>query len=202
MHTMELFCKVADAVSRINRDADIEDLNWYPEAHEFARHLSNSYGCTLAQASGVIAAFSTNNAWGPNQKLAESYLAGDGRGMPSVLKKCDAIMATTDADEIAAILFGGTGWKIRSFFWNIYKPRATRNVTIDRWMCRADMLTTTDDDGNEITYTQGQLKGKYGHSTTLYERYQDAVNMVADAMGTTGDTIQELMWVDVRGSAH
>lgn len=157
---------------------------WYADAHDFAWKISNTYGITLEQAAGLMAATSIRTRWDAN--LRDALLAAAGLltvGLRIRIDKAAAIMALPEDDAgQEAVLNILRGPKIKAFMQNILDPQG-RVATIDVWMCRAFGVPHKD------------AKGK------TYDQMQEAVRIVADSLEVPVPTLQAIVWVLVRGKA-
>lgn len=121
-------------ITRVFRTATAEQraagFDWYADAHDTAKEFAATYGVTLEQAAGVIAALSPLNSWGANVKLARRMIASGGTmttGYLTVgLTKARAILAGADPAELL------TSDKVAAFYHGIVTRGATDRVTIDR----------------------------------------------------------------------
>lgn len=109
--------------------ADIEDgVEWYDRAGRLGQRLAETYGCTIEQSVGVIAALSPNNKWARNCQDAESCikawsLGGDVMKVvcctyPVMQDKAKRILGlkAPSREDVAAIL---NGRKISAFALSI-----------------------------------------------------------------------------------
>lgn len=108
-------------------------LRWYDDANAFAdRELQCQY-VNMAQAVGVLAAYSPMKTWEQNKLLAIRACRFGYRGghIKNLSNKVDAILKLDNpsVDEVVEIL---NGQKIVNFFMNIYYPNKDIAVTIDR----------------------------------------------------------------------
>jgi len=112
--------QLATAAERVDGDC------WYPIARNIAETLADSYGVSLAQAIGVIAALSPRNKWSRNvvdsENLLSAYRAG-GADQAMLTKTCTfgankakavKIIQAVDAD-LDAVLAILNGPKLREF---------------------------------------------------------------------------------------
>lgn len=183
---------VARLVGILNSNVDPElariawdyGRKWYQDAHDYAWKLSNTYGITLEQAAGLIAATSIRTRWDAN--LRDAMLAGAGlltTGLKLRYQKTRAIMALPESDAgLDAVLAILKGPKVSAFARNIIDPNGDE-ATIDVWMCRA------------FDVPHSAAKG------ALYDQMQDAVRIVARQCDVPVPTMQAIIWVIVRGKA-
>lgn len=90
--------KIIAAFKAIDDLADVSaGIAWYEDAYGIAESLGVVYGCTTAQAAGVIAALSPQQGWAHNVKSAEKFLATGARvHTESNMSKCRRILAGED----------------------------------------------------------------------------------------------------------
>jgi hypothetical protein len=155
---------------------------WYLEAHKLAVSFI-SPELNLAQASGIVAAFSTNTTWAANVTLAKRLVAGNPAGLPDVLKKIAGIMAL-DNPSMAEVQLILNGLKLQCFADNIAHPTSSHRSTLDRWMYLA----------------MGVPKTK---SAELYGEYEDMFARLAVEYGFELPMhFQAFIWVLKRGKAY
>ena len=165
------------------RDAWEYGMTWYRDAHDYAWKISNTYGISLEQACGLLAATSIRTRWDNN--LRDAMLAAAGMltvGLKIRRDKCAAILDLPEKHTVDDVLNILRGPKISAFMQNILDPDSTV-ATIDVWMCRA------------FDVPHSAAKGK------TYDQMQDAVRIVADMTGVPVPTMQAIIWVIVRGKA-
>lgn len=101
---------------------------WYEGAQAIAVTLSETYGISVMQAAGVLAALSPRSEWGRNVMIAERYISAclatgrtavaQGGYLEVGLIKVDKILAlNTPTFEAVSIILNGN--KVRAFFANI-----------------------------------------------------------------------------------
>jgi hypothetical protein len=99
--------------------SDIEEgIEWYARAGRLGRRLADTYGCTMEQSVGVLAALSPNNKWKRNCQDAESCIKAWSLGRdvmdivcctyPVMKDKAKRILSLSapSRDDVAAILHG------------------------------------------------------------------------------------------------
>lgn len=188
--TVEAFTVALAGYANSAIDPDLAKLawdygqTWYRDAHDFAWKLSNTYGISLMQAAGIMAATSIRTRWEAN--LADAMLAAGGllrTGLKLRYQKSDAILALPESHTLGDVLQVLRGPKISAFAQNILDPES-RVATIDVWMCRA------------LGIPHARAKGQ------VYENAQTACQNVADGLGIPVPTLQAIVWVMVRGKAE
>lgn len=172
---------------------DVNYADWYNKAHDYAVNLANSYGITVPQAAGIIAATSVNKSWDENLKCAESFLStGNARHFGLIQNRCELILSTTDVTEIGNAVFGGTldrskgnGNKLFNFFLNILFPDVENGVTIDRHAAEA------------LGCKQPKTPKQYKAIELMYFDLTETINK---ELGTTymAHQVQAMVWVAFR----
>lgn len=131
--------KTVNNILRVYDNAECDGMDWYQEAHEFARGLAGKYLLpkkdadkqVLTKVCGIIASLSPLKTWEQNKIIAEEFLR-DGKVKHTKLFKGKAkeiLLSDGNIDTVAEILNGN---KITSFFLNILDPYNNTVVTIDR----------------------------------------------------------------------
>ena len=153
---------------------------WYPDAHELAHRQAHDHHVTIEVASGVLAALSPRNGWGPNVMLAERMLASGGtldRGtLGRSLEQARAIVAGTHPLEVL------NGPKTRAFYEAILSAGESSAAVIDRhaW----DMLV-------------GQ-RGSSGLTPRQYREASDRMTRAARICEVSTSHMQAVTWVTWR----
>lgn len=113
---------------------EAEGQGWYGNAHGIAADLATTYGFTVRQTAGVIAALSPQTGWADNVRLATDACRHASVGRTDRIgghthdacRKASAILQGADP----ATVLGGR--KVRSFYRNILTPSRPGAVTVDR----------------------------------------------------------------------
>ena len=112
-----------------------EGAAWYGAAHTFAVGLSETFGISVKQACGIVAALSPRVSWSENLRLAETVCAtGSAKGLRVNVGKAERILQGESPNHVLAAPIGKprSGRKVRSFFSNIWLLEGSAAVTIDR----------------------------------------------------------------------
>lgn len=127
LNTIPTPAHIIAAFHAIDDLADVSaGIAWYGDAYGIAETLGVVYGCTTAQAAGIIAALSPQQAWAYNVKAAEKFLATGARvHTESNMGKCRRILA---GEDILAVL---NAPKTQNFYLGIIS-QGTEGVCIDR----------------------------------------------------------------------
>lgn len=185
---------------------------WYPNANKYAAGLAAKHGVSMEQAVGVISAVSPRTPWPRNRALAERVL--------SQYKQHDGL----SAEDAAARIGGGfkanlavgvriargesieatlTGTKRRCFFNNILAPGRTEDVTVDTWMQRAVMRTSST--GMDLDAAQdfiGANRAATNGAGAGYLAITQAARALADKHDLAPDEVQSAYWISVSGSTE
>ena len=163
-------------------DAIAEGENWYPNAHEFARMLTNISSTPIShyQACGIVAALSPNTKWSRNQTLAVDlvetgdcmHLSGD------CIRKARAILEGADWFDVLG------GRKVRSFAANVWRPWTHGATTNDRHIVDAALGRKTDDATRKLLERIGN-----------YVMVSAALRAAARRRNRTALVFQAIVWV-------
>jgi len=176
----------------MNKQTKQDATNWYYEVNDYCTTLSEVYGVSLIQVSGIMSALSPNNKFESNCKSLEKFLQYKGQCKVTTFNgqklKAQAIldMDTPCENSIKEILRGN---KTMAFFENIYRPHTSEAVTVDLWQIRwAKKL--------KLIPEQGGLTDK------RYKIVANEVKKYANDLGLKPHEYQALTWVEIRGSQY
>ena len=191
------------AVLALATQADLAaGIDWYQRAAVLADRLSLAYGCSTAQAAGVIAALSPNNKWRRNCADAENLISAWNMGLdPAVVrvstfngnkrKACQALaMDAPTINDLASLLHGKQGRKVEAFF---------RCITGDHNAVCVDGHAYAIWAGERIATTKTPSIGKLA-----YQRISHAYRLVAKRSAAicgeslTPAQVQAVTWVTYR----
>ena len=168
-------------------DADYRDGSlWYLRAHDHALDLSERYGLTVRQASGIIAALSPQIGWEQNLVIADDFTASGGTAsvhFSICTERARAILDDPHADPLD--ILGGP--KVRSFYRNILNPTVPGPVTIDRHA--AAILAGLP------TPTYLRTYPKLLNRTAIYDLCAAAYRSAARALDLLPHEAQAIAWV-------
>lgn len=202
--------EIGSMVKGMDENLFEESVSWYTDANAFASEIAEEFGTTLEIAAGIISAVSPRMPWLRNKSVAKGILREFRKYLfLSPMESANAIglglstnvsMAVKIArgEEIANVL---TGTKRRSFYNNIVSPNNGDSVTVDTWMVRAFMRTSSID---LKTATELLRKGRIalGGTGAGYYVIAEAVRNVAEEMSLQPCQIQAAYWVAVSGSMN
>jgi hypothetical protein len=120
-----------EVIAEAFRSLDLADVSagveWYAEAYGIAQSYAERFGCSVAQAAGVIAALSPQQGWAHNVRSAERFLADNSVRVhtESNMSKCRRILA---GEDVLTVLNAD---KTQNFWLGIVSQGA-EGVCIDR----------------------------------------------------------------------
>ena len=175
--------KTGNKIIKIFKQSNLDGLNWYPEANEFAQILSNKFNVELIKVCGIIGALSPLKSWDENKRIAESFLStGKSYHTKVMTKKCNDILNSNGTiEEITEILKGN---KITSFFLNIYDQNYN-GVTIDRHAICLAVGEVLNDDSLQLSLNQ-------------YNFFVNCYRISAQKLGVQPHQVQAVTWVEWR----
>ncbi len=175
--------KTVNKIIKIFKQSNLDGLNWYPEANEFAQILSNKFNVELIKVCGIISALSPLKSWDENKRIAESFLStGKSYHTKVMTKKCNDILNSNGTiEEITEILKGN---KITSFFLNIYDQNYN-GVTIDRHAICLAVGEVLNDDSLQLSLNQ-------------YNFFVNCYRISAQKLGVQPHQVQAVTWVEWR----
>lgn len=172
----------------------MQGKNWYFEVNEYCQTLSEYFNIPLIKVAGIMSALSPNNTFQSNVKSLERFLRTSGNcKVPCFNTQKNKAQAILDApssiteSEVKEIL--GKGLKTRAFFENIYRPKTSQAVTVDRWQIRwAENL--------ELLPKDVSLTNK------RYNLISEAVKEYSEKLGIMPHQFQAITWVKIRGMEY
>lgn len=201
--------EITETINGMDAALIAPSMEWYAEANAFARTLADKYNVTVEIAAAVISAVSPRMPWLRNKSVAEQILANfrsfdyltaeDAAESMKLGLNANIAMAVKIArgESIADTL---TGTKRRSFYNNIVSPSNGDSVTVDTWMARVIMRTTSFD----LKTASALLRANriaLGGTGVGYFLIAEACRTVAKEMKLYPSQVQALYWVAVSGSA-
>lgn len=183
--TLKLRKCVKNIVEVYNSSDKFISFDWYQDANNFANRLSIQYGVSLSVACGVIAALSPLKPWNENKLIAEGFLRnGKGKHTKVMLDKARQIKLSDDSIEAICEILNGN--KITSFFVNIYSPRLSNSITIDRHAISIVLgRNITNFEGVNITLKQ-------------YLFFVNAYKLAGVKLGVDAIRVQSVTWQNWR----
>jgi len=160
--------------------ANKDGANWYLEAHNFCKQVSENYNVSLVTVCAVMSALSPATNYEQNKKDTVNLIKGK-RGY-----KCTTYGA--NVKKARAILKDGiprfsskTGAKTYNFFFNLLEPDNSAFICVDR---HAYVIATGE------TY-KGLTPKQYGNVAQQYTK-------AAKKLGILPNELQAVLWVDYR----
>jgi hypothetical protein len=165
---------------------DLLNVNWYKDANEFCKQLSEDFDVPLFKVVGVCSAMSPQKNWQENKKLTFHFLRGKRGGhYPNQVEKAQACITANDAEEIFNMLTIG-GKKTSWFFYNILYPDIPTGVTIDRHAIGACVFSP-----KEIK----ALPDEYSNiSINQYKFFAECFVLSARIVGVLPHEFQAIVW--------
>jgi hypothetical protein len=175
--------KTVNKIIKIFKQSNLDGLNWYPEANEYAQSLSKKFNIQLIKVCGIIAGLSPLKSWEENKRIAESFLStGKSFHTKAMTQKCiDILNSNGTIEEISEILKGN---KITSFFLNIY-DQSYNGVTIDRHAICLAVGKILNDDALQLSLNQ-------------YNFFVNCYRIAAKKLGVQPHQVQAVTWVEWR----
>lgn len=140
-----------------------EGLVWYGLAHDVASGLAEDYKVSLEKVCAVVAVLSPGCVWEQNLDDAETVIRAWSSGLsPEDVsvntynpqkQKAFVILDADDGSEQNILRIIGTecARKTKAFYHNLVNPSG-QEVTIDRWIARAVLLTQNATHPTERVY--------------------------------------------------
>jgi len=156
----------------------VEGLEWYDDAHAFAKYLSPN---KISKGAGVLAALSPMMGWDSNKKQALrafQSLTAEGLGLTANCIKAERILY--GADPLTVL----SGNKVRAFYSTILDPKGFDIPVIDRHAFDIAVGRVTDD-------ATRSLLGKRG----VYAEFGAAYVQAAKTAGVSASQMQAVTWV-------
>lgn len=202
--------EIGNTVKGMDEDLFSESISWYVDANVFAQELAEEFGTTIEIAAGIISAVSPRMPWLRNKAVAKGILREFRKYLfltPAESAKEIGLGLSTNVTMAVKIARGEdisnvlTGTKRRSFYNNIVSPNNGDSVTVDTWMVRAFMRTSSI---NLKDATELLRKGRIalGGTGAGYYVISEAVRNVAEDMSFQPCQIQAAYWVAVSGGMN
>lgn len=172
-----------DNILRIYNQGDLNDADWYEEAHQLANiWWGNMDGVAYNKITGVIAALSPQKSWNDNKKLAFNFICGIEKGHTKVmLDKARRILYEANSDEEILDILNGE--KTKSFFLNITYPNLNTGVTVDR---------------HAVAIALGKSLDNYSMTVKQYNFFSRCYLMASIKVGRLPHEVQAITWVKWR----
>ena len=126
---------LVNRIINIYNKGDFEtNPDWYIEASNFAKELSEKHQINYFKVCGIIAALSPLKNWDENKRITKLFLAtGESKHTKLMTNKARTILTSLEDDTLhQTILDTLNGNKIKNFYINIAYPNNKEAVTIDR----------------------------------------------------------------------
>lgn len=160
--------------------------NWYKDAQDFSKYLSETYKIDSYVCASVISALSPNNKWKRNKIDAEAVIKAHLNGIsPESIKVC-----TYNANKMKAFrilkgeLITEKSPKTHAFAMNV-GLLSSDHITIDKWHLRACLTKQKMDVVETCTAVQ-------------YRRIEKITAQIAKENNLKGYELQAIIWVTIR----
>lgn len=158
--------------------------NWYKDAQDFSKYLSQKYDIDSYVCASVISALSPNNKWERNKIDADNLIQAYKQG------KRDVKVCTYNANKQKAfdILDGKVitekSPKTHAFAMNV-GLLSREHITIDKWHLRACLSKVKTNVVESCTNVQ-------------YRRIEKITSQLAKEKGLKGYEFQAIVWIAIR----
>jgi len=188
----------AERIVDLFLSVDIADVNagiaWYSDAYAISRGLAERFCISVAQAAGVIAAFSPMNEWDKNVRDAERFLATGVRvHTDSNMRKAARILA---GEGIAEVLNAPK----TTNFWESILSEGERGICIDRHAYDIATGVRHTDKGRSIGVTAYRACADAYRDAALMLAEHGAVVTPAEVQSVTWEAWRKV-WKNVRNTA-
>jgi hypothetical protein len=172
-----------------NEEQILLGKNWYKEAQEFAKYLSETYKIDSYICASVVSALSPNNKWERNKIDAETVIKAHLNGIaPENIKVC-----TYNPNKIKAFdilngkLITEKSPKTHSFAMNV-GLLSSDHITVDKWHLRACLLYPND----------GILPCVESCTSVQYRRIEKITAQLSKEYNLKGYELQAIIWVTIK----
>jgi hypothetical protein len=167
-------------------DQYLDGLNWYGEARDYAKHLSQEHSVPFISVAAVIAALSPMSPWERNKLDASMMVSNNTEHKYTTfganVAKAKRLLHMTDYSAIVDEL---NGLKTIAFFDNIFNEESEL-ITIDSHML-------------SIAYGKKLSKSERpSMSKTLYQTIESGIRSMADRFNLRPYELQAILWVTWR----
>lgn len=170
-------------------------INWYPEANQFCKDLSDRYDLDLCKVVGITAALSPQTSWDMNKRYASDFIENRGRGFMGnrerTIKAKNIYNANDPAkiqDYLATTPNGAK--KTKAFYRNILLPGFCDTVCIDRHALAAGQQRP--ENTKALQDSEAHLSGKQ------YSFLSDCYVYAANKVGMIPSSFQAVIWTVYR----
>jgi hypothetical protein len=165
-----------------------EGMNWYSEAFNYCKRVSEDYGIDIDRVVALVSVISPGLIWGGNLTIPEKIIDLWQRGVP--VHEWQGFQCWPKNLEKAETILNGdlsvmNGPKVNAFFRNI--KGETEPVTIDRWSIRVAM------DDPKLGGGQIEPSGKQ-----VYEALVNVYKEVGEIVGQEACDVQAVTWTVYR----
>ena len=163
-------------------------MEWYKDAQDFAKYLSEKYNIESYICASVISALSPNNRWDRNKIDAENVIIAWKQYInPNDVKVCTYNSNKFKAfDILAGSVITEKSPKTHAFAMNV-GLLSSDHITIDKWHIRACLTKEKHDVVETVTSAQ-------------YRRIERITAELAKKYNLKGYQLQAIIWVTIRSN--
>ncbi len=180
--------KNLDFVFNLANEQEIKNgLNWYVNANNICKDISEKYTVSTFKAAGVISALSPRNKWDQNIKDAYKVFEAVKDGLsPEQIKVCTFNKNKFKAFAVAQgkVTINEGSKKTYNFVQNVGNL-SNDHLTVDIWHLRACFLKSIKIDSASI----GRI---------AYEQIKTLTIKKANKLGLKGYELQAILWVTMQ----
>lgn len=172
-----------------NSDNISKGMEWYQDAQNFCKYLSEVYGIDLYVCAAVISCLSPNNKWERNKIDAQAVIVAFINGIdPDNIKVCTYNNNKMKAFRILnGEMIAESSPKTHAFAMNVGRL-SSEHITIDKWHIRACMCGIDE----------GAVDCVESVTAKQYRRIEQLTSMVAKEFGLKGYELQAIIWVTIK----
>jgi len=173
-------------------EKEIKDgKNWYKDAQDFAKYLSDTYEIESYVCASVISALSPNNKWERNKVDAEAVIKAHLNGIaPEKIKVCTYNANKNKAfDILKGKIITEKSPKTHSFAMNV-GLLSSEHITIDKWQLRACLLYPKD----------GITPCVESCTAVQYRRIEKITSQIAKENNLKGYELQAIIWLTIKNA--
>ena len=171
-------------------EQEIKDgKNWYKDAQEFSKYLSETYNIDSYVCASVISALSPNNKWERNKIDAETVIKAHLNGItPGSIKVCTYNANKNKAfDILNGKVITEKSPKTHAFAMNV-GLLSSDHITVDKWHLRACLVYPND----------GILPCVESCTSVQYRRVEKITSQLAKENNLKGYEFQAIVWVTIK----
>ena len=170
----------------------LQGKEWYKEAQEFVKYISDKYAVDAYVVACVVAILSPNNKWERNKIDAEALIKAfveSGAEGALLVKVCTYNPNKVKAVKVLCgeIELSTKSPKTHSFAMNV-GLNSPEHITVDKWHLRACVSKPSE----------GVVDAVESCTATQYRRIEALTSKVAKEFGLKGYEAQAIIWVKIK----